>query len=50
MAKHVLMQKMVSTSHPHREWAYKKTWPAGHSKKPTLVEGVHDCLGNLRYE
>ncbi len=38
------------SSHHHGVWTYKKTWPAGHSKKPTLVEGVHDYLGNQLYQ
>jgi hypothetical protein len=38
------------SSHRHGVWTYKKTRPARHSKKPTLVEGVHDHLGNQRYK
>jgi hypothetical protein len=37
------------SSHHYGVWTYKKTWAARHSKKPTLVEGVHDQLGDQRY-
>ena len=32
---------IVSTSHHNGKGAYKKTWPAWHSKKPTLVISVY---------
>jgi len=34
----------VSTSHHDGIWANKKTWPAGHSKKPTLVISVYHFM------
>jgi len=37
------------SSHRHGVWTYEKTRPARHSKKPTLVEGVHDHLGDQLY-
>jgi hypothetical protein len=38
------------SSHHHGEWTYKKTWPARHSKKPTLVEGVHNHFCDQLYQ
>jgi len=37
----------ISTSHRYRTGTHKKTWPARHSKKPTLVEGVQHHFSDL---
>jgi len=37
--------KGISTSHHNGKWAYKKTWPARHSKKPMLVDSMYHQFG-----